>query len=260
MTQIDFDIGYGRQFASWYDRLFPDQAEAKRTARALAGLHPDPDTGTLEIGIGTGRIALPLARIIGPVHGLDSSPEMVSAAQAASAADGGPITTEQANILAYPVKRSYGLVYAVCATLNQILFPEQQAEAIRRAADLLTPGGRLVIEAHHRSMVVSIHGGARFTTFFTPYPEPGSGLLTCSTLSADHTLWQCSQIWHEADSSAPIGTEFSRLLEPAEVHAYAETAGLVSACPAAGFSDWSFAATASAAAPAFITIHEKPTD
>lgn len=56
------DIGYGKQFAAWYDRLFPKDANAVTTAETLAHLHPDPEKGTLEFGVGTGRIAVPLSQ------------------------------------------------------------------------------------------------------------------------------------------------------------------------------------------------------
>jgi len=75
MNTVD-DIGYGREFAHFYDRIFPKDATAERTADVLAGMHPG-NGPALELGVGTGRIAIPLARRVGPVVGVDSSVEML---------------------------------------------------------------------------------------------------------------------------------------------------------------------------------------
>lgn len=73
------DIGYGAQFAGWYDRIFPKDASAAYTAERIAAWHPLPGAGTCELGVGSGRIAIPLSGIIGKVTGVDSSPEMLDA-------------------------------------------------------------------------------------------------------------------------------------------------------------------------------------
>ncbi|MFJ3932650.1 class I SAM-dependent DNA methyltransferase [Streptomyces sp. NPDC090029] len=227
------DIGYGKQFAPWYDRLFPKDDNALATAQTLTSLHPDPSRGALEFGVGTGRIAIPLSQKIGHVTGLDSSPEMLELlAEDPTAAH---VTGVHADIRTYIGDRTYPLVYAVCGILSMLLTPEDQQQAVRTAASLLEPGGRLVIETGNRPGVEALHEGLARTTLFTPYAEPGTGLQTHSTLSPGSDLWHCSHVWYEADGTTRVGQELARLTTPDEVDAYATAAGLV---PEARYSDW----------------------
>jgi SAM-dependent methyltransferase len=66
---------YGDRIAELFDRSFvpDDEREAARFLARLAGSGP-----ALELGIGTGRVALPLARRGVEVHGIDASEAMVA--------------------------------------------------------------------------------------------------------------------------------------------------------------------------------------
>ncbi|MFG2648583.1 class I SAM-dependent DNA methyltransferase [Streptomyces sp. NPDC048436] len=251
MTSAVDDIGYGTQFAAWYDRIFPKGADAVATADVLARLHPEPAAGTLEFGVGTGRIAIPLSARTGPVTGVDSSPEML--AQLAEAPGNEGITAVHADIRTYTDTRTYGLVYIVCGTLSMLLSAEDQQAAVHRAAELLAPGGRLVVETGNRPAVEALHEGQARTTLFTPYPEPGTGLQTHSTLGPGGEMWQCSHIWYEADGTSRVGSELARLTTPDEVDAYAVTAGLN---PEGRYAGWELAPYTEQY-PMFLTTYTK---
>ncbi|WP_329381394.1 class I SAM-dependent methyltransferase [Streptomyces sp. NBC_01351] len=254
MTAVE-DIGYGAQFDGWYDRIFPKDAHAEATARALAALHPDTAAGTLEFGVGTGRIAVPLSRETGPVVGVDSSAPMLAGLAAEAAAQGAPVTGVHADVRTYAEDRTYGLVYCICSVLGLITDPDDQRRTVRRAAALLAPGGRLVVETHNRPAVHALHEGRAQATFFTPYPDPGTGLQSHAVLLGPD-LWQCHQIWFEADGSTRVGSEVVRLLTPDEVDAYAEDAGLT---PTARWSDWN-ATPYDPRSPLFVTVYERGAD
>ncbi|MGW6022909.1 class I SAM-dependent DNA methyltransferase [Streptomyces sp. NPDC055099] len=249
MTSTVADIGYGAQFAKWYDRIFPKGADAQATADALARLHPDPEAGTIEFGVGTGRVAIPLSQKTGQVTGVDSSPEML--AQLADAPGSEHVVPVHADIRTYTDTRTYGLVYVVCGTLSMLLSPEDQQETVRRAAELLCLGGRLVVETGNRPAVEALHEGQLRTTLFTPYPEPGTGLQTHSTLTAE--LWQCSHIWYESDGSTRVGSEVARLTTPDEVDEYATAAGLT---PEGRHADWNLSPYTEQY-PMFLTTYTK---
>ncbi len=256
------DIGYGRQFDGWYDRLLPSRSAALRTAEMLAGLHPDRTAGTLEFGVGTGRIALPLAGLVGRVTGVDSSPEMLAALRERARAEGAAgtaVTVVHGDMRTYaaPENRRYGLVYAVCATLNLVPDPDERQEVFHRAAALLIPGGRLVVECHNRPAVVALHEGRTRTSYFLPYPEPGTGVQTYSTLSPDHNLWHCSHIWHVGDGTTRVGTETSRLLTPEETDAHAKASGLRPLPQGPPYGDWA-GTPYTTASPTFISVYESP--
>jgi SAM-dependent methyltransferase len=233
-TDVVDDIGYGLQFAGWYDRLFPSDDSVDVEVERLVSLHPDPGSGTVEFGVGNGRLALPLSRRVGPVVGVDSSAEMLDVLRANLRPDT-PVEAVHADIRTYTAARTVGLVYCVCATLSMLLTPEDQRQAVRRAADLLAPGGRLVEETHNKSAIVDLHEGRRRATFFTPYPTAGTGLQSHSVLEPEDSLWHLSHIWYEADGSTRVGTEVSRLTGADELDAYARAAGL---WPESRLGDW----------------------
>ncbi|MHC3815312.1 class I SAM-dependent DNA methyltransferase [Streptomyces sp. DT9] len=249
MTSTVEDIGYGAQFAKWYDRIFPEGAGTQAMVDALARLHPDPDAGTIEFGVGTGRVAVPLSHRTGQVTGVDSSPEML--AQLAIAPGSEKVVAVHADIRTYTDTRTYGLVYVVCGTLSMLISSEDQQETVRRAAELLSPGGRLVVETGNRPAVEALHDGQLRTTLFTPYPEPGTGLQTHSTLTPE--IWQCSHIWYESDGSTRVGSEVARLTTPDEVDRYATAAGLT---VEGRYSDWNFAPYTQQY-PMFLTTYTK---
>lgn len=218
------DIGYGRQFKGWYDRLIPDDGVTTEAVKGLLALHPAPEAGTLEFGVGTGRIALPLSEGVGRVTGVDSSPEMLDALRV-KLKDGGDVDPVYGDFRTYTSESRYGMVYAVCATLSILCTAEEQQQAVRRAAALLAPGGRLVIETHNKPSILDLHEGSTRTTYFVPYPEPGTGVQTHSTL-LDGGLWHCSHILYQADGTTRVGSEVTRLTTPDDVDGYARAAGL----------------------------------
>ncbi|WP_149180169.1 class I SAM-dependent methyltransferase [Streptomyces sp. TRM49041] len=253
LTREIQDIGYGREFGEFYDRLFPNDAYALATARELASWHPGGGLRTLELGVGTGRIAVPLSADVGDVVGVDSSPEMLERLRDRLADAPAPVTPVHGDIRTYTDTERYGLVYCVCATLSILLDPADQRAAIRRAADRLAPGGTLVVETTNKTGVLRMHEGRQRASFFTPYAEPGTGLLTCSTLSPDEPVWQASQIWFEGGTSR-VGTETSRLTTPEEVDGYAADAGLKQVSLRA---DW-LGNAYTEAAPMFIARYTRP--
>lgn len=218
------DIGYGDQFHGWYDRIFPKDGSAEAMADFLVRNHPDPSSGTLEFGVGTGRIAIPLSQRIGQVVGVDSSTAMLEDLQADPQSE--HIDSVLGDMRNFDDDRTFGLVYIVCSALSQLLDKADQQAAINQAASLLAPGGRLIVETHNRPGCVLLHEGKMRTTLFIPYPEKNTGLQTHATLLPDD-LWHCSQIWFEADGTHRIGQEMLRLLVPDEVDEYARNAGLV---------------------------------
>jgi SAM-dependent methyltransferase len=231
MAEEVADVGYGAQFDGWYDQLFPKDETAAHTAAKLASWHPDPDAGTCELGVGTGRIAIPLSQQVGKVTGVDSSPEMLAGLEADP--DASLVTPVHADIREWRSGRTFGLVYVVCATLSMVTSPEDQQKVLDRASESLAPGGLLVVETHNKPAIVALHEGLRRTSFFVPFPKPDTGLETHSTL-LDDDLWHCSHIWYE-DGRNRIGSELSRLTAPDEIDAYARKADLT---PEGRYGDW----------------------
>lgn len=98
----------------------------------------------LELAIGTGRIALPLAARGIRVDGIDFSPAMV--ARLRSKPDSDQITITMGNFADVAVSGSYRLIYVVFNTLFNLLTQEEQVRCFENAAAHLTEDGVFVVE------------------------------------------------------------------------------------------------------------------
>ena len=138
---------YGDAFADVYDDWYTAISDVGQTTETLLEL---TDGGSvLELGVGTGRIAVPLAtagRDRGvTVTGLDSSQAMLDRLDAR---DPERLVERHLGNMAGPLPRGpYGLVVAAYNTLFNLTSPAMQADCFRAVAAVLTPGGRCVVEA-----------------------------------------------------------------------------------------------------------------
>jgi SAM-dependent methyltransferase len=107
-------------------------------------LEPLAGDGALELGIGTGRIALPLAARGIRVAGIDLSPDMVARLRAKPGGDALPVAI--GDFATTPVEGAFSLVYLVFNTINNLTTQDAQVACFRNAAQHLSPGGRFVIE------------------------------------------------------------------------------------------------------------------
>jgi SAM-dependent methyltransferase len=107
-------------------------------------LEPLARGGALEFGIGTGRIALPLAERGVRVHGIDLSPDMV--AQLRKKPGGADIPVAIGDFAATSVNERFSLVYLVFNTIMNLTSQDAQVACFQNAAAHLEPGGNFVIE------------------------------------------------------------------------------------------------------------------
>jgi SAM-dependent methyltransferase len=102
------------------------------------------DGAVLELGIGTGRIALPLSRRGVRVHGIDLSPAMVAKLRAKPGADRIGVTI--GDFATTRVDGTFALAYLVYNTIMNLTTQDEQVECFRNVAAHLAPGGCFVIE------------------------------------------------------------------------------------------------------------------
>ncbi|GAA3162565.1 MULTISPECIES: class I SAM-dependent DNA methyltransferase [Streptomyces] len=139
----DPDRSYANRFAARYDDWFGHAVPAQDTVALLAELGaPGP---VLELGPGTGRIALPLAATGLEVHGIDSSPAM--AAELRSRPGGEHIKLTIGDFTDVPVDGSYSLIYLAGGTFFEIPSQEAQLRCFEAAARHLKPGGVFVFDS-----------------------------------------------------------------------------------------------------------------
>jgi SAM-dependent methyltransferase len=134
---------YGDRAAARYDDLFTHPTAPPACIDFLADLAGDGPA--LELGIGTGRIALPLAARGVEVHGVDSSRKMVAKMRAKKGGKRIPVTF--GDFAVAPTKGSYSLAFVVFNTFFGLLTQDDQVRCFENVARRLRPGGAFVIEA-----------------------------------------------------------------------------------------------------------------
>lgn len=147
----DYDpAAYGRSFADVYDRWYHDVSDVDATVEFVAGLldeGPGQWPGlVLELGIGTGRLALPLSEGGLEVAGVDASPEMVELLRTKP---GGAEIPIQIADMADPVVRGGPPARVVLAAYNTLVnLPSEAAQrsCLLNIAARLEPGGWFVNE------------------------------------------------------------------------------------------------------------------
>jgi SAM-dependent methyltransferase len=164
---FDDAAAYGRYWADVYEAfvgargLDPTAIVAFLSARAGTG-------PVLELGIGSGRVALPLAASGVAVHGIDASEEMVALLRAKPQGDRVPVTI--GDYARFELPDRYTLIYGVYNAILLLTTRDAQISCFRHVAKHLRPDGRLVLEAE----VPELSGFVR------------NGLIHVAGLSQDH--------------------------------------------------------------------------
>jgi SAM-dependent methyltransferase len=142
------DATYGDAFADIYDEWYHGISDVAATVRYLAALIP-PGGAVLELGVGTGRLAIPLAAVTASnghaVHGLDASAAML--ARLAENDPAGTVRPVLGDMVGGLPDGSFGLVFVAYNTFFNLLSDELQAASFAAVAQRLTADGSFVIEA-----------------------------------------------------------------------------------------------------------------
>jgi SAM-dependent methyltransferase len=134
---------YGDHIADVYDAWFhppSDPGAAVDFLAELAGSGP-----ALELAIGTGRIALPLATRGVEIRGIDASTAMVDKLR--EKPGGGDIPVTMGDFTDVAMEGRFRLVFVVFNTLFALLTQDDQRRCVRNVADHLTDDGVFVVEA-----------------------------------------------------------------------------------------------------------------
>jgi SAM-dependent methyltransferase len=184
------------------------------------------DGAALELGIGTGRIALPLSARGVEVHGIDLSEAMVARLRAKPGADA--IATTLGDFAHTRLDGEFALVYLVFNTIMNLTTQAEQVACFANAAGHLRPGGTFVIEVGVPDLR-RLPPGQTVVPFtvtderlgFDEYDVVTQGLVS-------HHLWTEAGAWRRL--SVPF-----RYVWPAELDLMAQLAGLK---PRERFAGW----------------------
>jgi SAM-dependent methyltransferase len=142
---VDDDGYFDESIAAVYDGSDPEIFERAAVDPVVDLLVEHARSGrALELGIGTGRIALPLAQRGVPVHGIELSKAMVARLRAKPGGEDIGVTI--GDFATTAVDGTFSLAYLVFNTIMNLTTQEAQVACFRNVAAHLEPGGRFVIE------------------------------------------------------------------------------------------------------------------
>lgn len=133
---------YGDRIAAEYDELYGDLFDVDATVSVLAELAGAAPA--LELGVGTGRVALPLAARGVEVCGIDASEAMVEVLRAKPG--GRDLDVAIGDFADFDLGRRFGLVYVVFNTFFGLTSQDDQVRCFECVARHLDDGGRFVLE------------------------------------------------------------------------------------------------------------------
>ena len=224
---------YGDRFADVYDDWYGDVTDAEACATRIAALARGGPV--LELGVGSGRLALPLVARGVAVHGIDASPEMLAKLRAKPGSEAIHLTTGDMAELALVDPPGFSVVFVAFNTFFNVTTAAEQQRCFDRVATLLTPDGLFVVEA------------------FVPADddEGSSSSVTPRRMSADEVVLQVvqrdesdqtitGQHVHITEGGIRLRPWFLRYAPPAELDAMAEAAGLTLAWRHADWEETAF--------------------
>lgn len=206
---------YGEHIADIYDERYPTIANGM-VDRLTRLSH---DGRVLELGIGTGRVAIPLHRRGIDISGVDASPSMVARLREKG---GHEIEVRMGDMADLDGLGPFRLVYVVFNTFFGLLTQQDQIRCFESVASVLEPHGHFVMEAfvpdvtrfdrNQRLAVTSIEGTDHIELDAARY-DPGT-----QTVVGRHVIIEGGAI-----RTIPVNIRFAY---PAELDLMAQLAGL----------------------------------
>jgi len=126
-------------FAAIYDDWYPGTEDVP----FYVGLAGETEGPLVELAVGTGRVAIPVARETGrPVLGIDRSAAMLALARERAAAAGVEIELREGDISELELDEPAGLIYVPARSLGHLPAWADRRRVFERAYASLRPGGR----------------------------------------------------------------------------------------------------------------------
>jgi SAM-dependent methyltransferase len=171
----------------------------------------------LELGIGTGRVALALSRRGIPVHGIEISPWMVAQLRAKPGAEAIGVTI--GDFATAKVDGTFQLAYLVYNTITNLTTQDEQVECFRNVAAHLEPGGCFVIEVFV-PILQRLPPGEVFRTF---HRSPGR--LSFDEYDVARQILYSHHYWFHEGRYEVFSAPY-RYMWPAELDLMARLAGM----------------------------------
>ncbi|MDQ1614425.1 MAG: hypothetical protein QOJ60_364 [Actinomycetota bacterium] len=204
------------------------------------------DGRALELAIGTGRVAVPLAQRGVPVTGIELSAPMVD--QLRTKVDEQTIPVVMGDMASVQAPGEYTLVYLVFNTISNLQTQAEQVACFRNAARHLSAGGRFVIELWVPELR-ALPPGRQATVF---HSEPGYIGLDTYDVLAQRVV---SHHFHfDEGKKAQLYRSSHRYIWPGELDLMAQLAGFELE---ARHADWS-GSEFTAESPSHVSVYRLP--
>lgn len=201
MPETHFDEWIAEHYETLWPELF-EPAVLDPAVDFLAGLAAGGPV--LEFGVGTGRLAVPLSRLL-DVHGIELSPAM-----AARVPPQVPVTV--GDFASTRVEGRFRLVYLVRNTITNLTTQAEQVAAFRNAAEHLEQGGCFVVENYIPVLQKNVFVATDEHVGFEEYD-------LANQIAVSHHSWVVDGRLHTFSSP-------HRYVWPAELDLMAQLAGL----------------------------------
>jgi ubiquinone/menaquinone biosynthesis C-methylase UbiE len=138
---MSWDEGFARRYDEWAAGMTEDVAFYVELAR-------EADGPLVELAVGSGRVAVPVAQATGrPVIGIDSSPAMLEQARARAAAAGVILELHEGDMRELALDAPAALIYCPFRSLLHLPTWADRRRTFERVAASLRPGGRFAWNA-----------------------------------------------------------------------------------------------------------------
>ena len=225
---------YGDGIADVYDLLYPEGPDAQECADFVASLTPEAGS-VLEMGVGTGRLALPIAGRGLRVCGVDASEKMLD--RLATRDEHGRVERHHATFTTVDLPERFD---TLLAAYNALCCAPDQSEQLRVMYNLrrhVKDGGHLVIETYDPS----IHFTAPANESVVKPLGPGRAVLeSVQVAKANQMVFMTNVTLAEGAPDITVG--FMRYLWPSEIDLMAGAAGFELVSRHAGWGNGAFEA------------------
>jgi len=202
------------------DREF-DPAVVARTVDVLAGLAGDG--AALELAVGTGRVAAPLALRGVPTRGIELSRAM--AARVADKPGGDRVEVTIGDMTSARVPGEFAVAYLVFNTIGNVTTQDGQVDCFRTAAAHLRPGGHFVVEVGVPPLR-RMPPGQDTVPFAVAPAEAGGGYVGLDRIDVVTQRFTSNHVTVGADGTGRFRWLPFRYVWPAELDLMARFAGM----------------------------------
>ncbi len=219
------------RFARFYDL---DYEPFQEDVALYLGFAERTDGPLLELGCGTGRLLLPLARAGYHVTGVDLSPAMLEVARGKVEAAGleDRITLVQADMREVKLPQQYGLALIAINSFMHLTTLEDQLQALRAWRRLLLPGGLLVIDVYNPNPQGLLEADGRIELHGRWFdPDTGAVVLKQTSRTLDdarqtqHVLFIYDEVFPDGQVRRTLAPFHARYLHRFEAELLLDKAG-----------------------------------